>query len=483
MTNRKNGNKKPESPDRKHKDHRAAESGGKDAPGDSARDTPTRKTSLGKYLVLTLIVVVATAAGLYVIDYIRLAPVREARQKLAEKDYGYAVTVLNDYLISHPEDRMAMALKARAHAGLEEFDKCAEIYEEIEGVSDIFDMFAFAKSLTVLEKYAEGYSNWMGVMAKITDGELDDLPAEEKNALIAEALYFMAACQTELGKIDRAWETANDLKHVPGHEVIGHYLMGLVEVKRGNELTAIEEWNHVLELDPEISQLKIPPYLFLYEMGILKVEQGKPEEGIRDLARSLELNGMRDLERYANSMEAIGSAYEELGNNEEAKKSWSRLVELEQRAGGQLKPSLVAREGLANLALIEKQPEKAVGFLVPLRDAGNVKSSTTYLMQRALAMMGKETEARQFQELTRELREKETKINTIREALKERPNSHWSAVLRAYDFAQEGNWGQAEKLLGSVREYLNDDFSKRFLDAVKNRKPLPPLTDIPLDVF
>ncbi|MEE2641530.1 MAG: hypothetical protein VX768_12955 [Planctomycetota bacterium] len=435
----------------------------------------------GASFLLILLILAGVGGGLLLIDYLKRAPVREAREKIEAGDYGFALTVLNEYLISNPNDNSAKSLKGRAHAGLNEFQKCKEIYEQIEGVSDVHDMFAFAKSLTVLEQYAEGYSNWIGVMAKIGEGELDQLKAEKKNLLMAEALYFMAVCQTELGKLERAAQTAEDLKKVEGHAAVGHYLLGLIEIKRGREKVALQEWDQVLVLDPNSEKIRIPPYLFYYEVGILKVEQGESEQGIEMLEKSLTLNTFIDLQRASNAMEAIGSAFEELGNQEKSGFYWSRQIAFEKQY--QLKPSLVAREGLANAALLKKEPVMAINFLVPLRNAGDVKSSTTYLMQRALAMQGKEKEARQFQQLTKELREKERKINTIREALREKPDTHWAVVIKAYDFAKDKNWSQAEQLLMTVKEHLNDDFSQRFLKAVANQGVLPPLTDVPVDIF
>ena len=139
------------------------------------------------------------------------------------------------------------------------------------------------------------------------------------------------------------------------------------------------------------------------------------------------------------------------------------------------------REGLANFSLVNKDPVKAINFLLPLRESR--RSSTTYLMQRALAMQGKEKEAREFQLLTKELREKETRLKTIREALREKPGTYWSVVIRAYDFAEEKNWRQAEQLLMSVKDNLNDDFSKKVWKAVNERGELPPLADVPVNVF
>lgn len=432
-------------------------------------------------MILALTVVAFVAGGLFAYDYIQRAPVREARQKLAEKDYGFALTVLNEYLAQHPSDYIAMSLKGRAHAGLNQFEKCKQVYEQIEGAYEIEDMFAFAKALTVLKSYNEAYNNWIGVMGLVNQGALDHWDPSEKNALHGEALYMMAVCQFQLGQNDRSIQTIDDLLKVDGNELHGRYLKGLVEAKRGNELDAIKQWELVLELDPNITELKIPPYLFFYELGLLKVDQGQSEEGIEMLKQSLTLNTFESIERASECMEAIGTGYEELGNQEQAKFYWEKQIQFQQQY--KLQPSVVAREGLANQALIEKDPARAVGYLVALRDAGLVKSSTSYLMQRAMAMQGKDKEAREFQQLTQELREKEVKLNTIREALREKSGTYWAVVVRAHDFASEGNWQQAEQLLASVEEYTNDDFSKRFIKAVAEKGPLPPLTDIPLDVF
>ena len=75
------------------------------------------------------------------------------------------------------------------------------------------------------------------------------------------------------------------------------------------------------------------------------------------------------------------------------------------------------------------------------------------------------------------------RINTIRSALQSKTGSYRAAVLRAYDFAKDGNWGQASQLLQPVIENMNDDFSRRLLKAVREKSELPPLTDVPVDIF
>ena len=448
---------------------------------DVSKEVFPAKKKVGKFIVLVTIIVCVTAAGLLLIDFMNRAPLREARTKILEKDYTFAMTVLKDYLLDYPNDAQALSLKAQAHAGLSEFEECRQIYEQLEGASTLEDMFAFAKSLTVLEFYAEAFSNWIGVMSKINEGELDGWPPERKNRYLAEALYFMAACQTELGKLDRAFQTSNDLVGVEGQEALGRYIRGLVQIKRGNSTSAIEDWKKVTELDPNLVKITVPPMVFHYEMGVLCVEEGLSREGIQYLDKSLTLNRFQDLEMASNSMEAIGSAYEELGESDQAEFYWKKQIDFQKQFN--LGPSLITREGLANIALVNKKPVVAINFLSPLRESGDLKSSTTYLMQRALTMMGKTKEAKDFQELTRELREKETKINTIREALREKSDTYWAVVIRAYDFAKGKNWRQARQLLNTVKQHLTDDFSVRLLKAVDEQSTLPPLTDIDIDIF
>lgn len=456
--------------------------------GDKSSDSVSTFRSRGRLVLAGLLVVVLVVAGIMLIDYLGRGPIREAQSKLREKDYGYALAVLEDYLVSHPNDIFARSLKAQAHAGLNQFEECRKIYEDLQGPSSIEDMFAFAKSMTVLENYNEAYHNWIGVMAKISDGELDNRSREDKYDYQAEALYFMAACQAELGQLNRAAETAKALKSVPNHEAIGRYLAGLVEIKRGNPEVAIEEWDRVLELDPQAEQINVPRNVFLYEIGIVKVENGKNEEGIKHLQEGLSLirfdelqSRADDLDKASSAMTAIGTAYDSLGDTDNAELYWKKQVEFQLRFS--LPADRKAREGLANLALIEKQPKVAINWLVPLRNQGDLKSSTTYLMQRALSMLDKDKEAREFGELTRELREKETRIQTIRDALRENPDNYMNIVVRAHGFAEKGNWRQAEQLMKTVEKHSNDEFSKKVNKAILDRGKLPKLTEIPLELF
>ena len=440
------------------------------------------KSKLAKYAVALVVIALATAGGLFAIDYFNRAPLREARQKLAEEDYNYALVVLKEYSANHPDDKIAKSLMGRAYAGLKDYEKCISIYEEIEGAFEFEDMFAFGKALTINLDYNEAYNNWIGVMGLINDGALDDFEPKKKNQIHGEALYLMAVCQSQLGQLDRSLDTVNDLLLVEGNELYGKYLKGLILAKRGKELEAIKEWDYVREKDPSISNLKIPPYLFFYELGLLKVEQGFAEEGIEILKQSLTSNKFENLQRAAECMESIGTAYDELGNAEMAEFYWKKLIEFEQQS--QTLPSHVAREGLANLALQNKSPEEAISWMVQLKQTGAAdRSSSTYIMQRAHAMLGNKVAAKQFEELTKSLRESEKKINTIRQALESHPGTYWSNVIRAYDFARDKNWQQAELLLDAVKENLQDKFSKELYQAVKNQTALPSLEDVPLELF
>jgi tetratricopeptide (TPR) repeat protein len=492
MTNKSKKKKKSADLDARGKGTRGLDSGDGSLVDNAvhANDGDREKPAKGqrkRVLFLLLIVVAAVPGGLFFIDYWQRLPVLEAQQKIRDRDFGFAMTVLNEYLQDYPNDLVAMSLKARAHAGLEEFEKCKDIYERVEGVFQFEDQFAFAKSLTMLSFYNEAYSNWIGVMAYISRGELDSFSKTEKNQKLGEALYLMTVCQSQLGEVDRAVQTANDLMGVEGFEMQARYLLGLVQAKRGNGLEAIEQWDYCLEIDPDLTSLKIPPHFFLYELGVLKYEQGDIESSIAMMEKSLTknyfVNGRpMDPKTAGQSIEAIGVAYDDLGDLEKSKLFWTRLLEFESQTG--LRPSLIAREGLANVALLESRPQDAIELLVQLRAAGiEEKSSTTYLMQRALAMQGKEKEALQFGERTKELRNRELRINTIRSALQSKTGSYWAAVLRAYDFAKDGNWGQASQLLQPVIENMNDDFSRRLLKAVREKSELPPLTDVPVDIF
>lgn len=447
----------------------------------SKHDAKASGSRVKKLIGAGILVVVMTAVGIFAVEYMRRGPIREAATKIKEKDFEYAMTVLDEFLIKYPDDVQALSLKAQAHAGKNEFLQCKELFERLHGPSTIDDMVALAKSLTVLEYYTEAYNNWIGVMAKIGEGELDGRSAEEKNTIQAESLYFMSACQTELGQLDRALQTANELMQIPGHQVVGSYLLGLVEIKRGKNNSAIEHWNQVHQQDPNGQLIKVPAAVFQYEIGILKVENGVYEEGIEHLKKSLELNNFSDVPIASNSLVAIGEAYDSLGNDEQARFFWNRQLEFQNQFG--LPPNRPAREGLANLALLKKKPNEAISYLVPLRDQGNLKSSTTYLMQRALSMIGKEKEAGDFEELTKELRATETKVRNIRESLRDRQGTYWAVAVKAWDFAKAGNWRQAEALMATVTEEPADPFSVKLRSAIRQKGNLPKLTDIPLDVF
>jgi hypothetical protein len=70
------------------------------------------------------------------------------------------------------------------------------------------------------------------------------------------------------------------------------------------------------------------------------------------------------------------------------------------------------------------------------------------------------------------------------ELLLRSPRNYWSNVIRAYRFAQAGNWPQAADMLEALTaDGTPDPFIGKLAEAVRVRGPLPSLDEVPASRF
>lgn len=75
-------------------------------------------------------------------------------------------------------------------------------------------------------------------------------------------------------------------------------------------------------------------------------------------------------------------------------------------------------------------------------------------------------------------------LAAIDQILRDAPESRWANIVRAYRFAERGEWGQAELLLSQVASLAQAwPFVRQLVDAVAEQSTLPPLTDFPLTQY
>ena len=125
-------------------------------------------------------------------------------------------------------------------------------------------------------------------------------------------------------------------------------------------------------------------------------------------------------------------------------------------------------------------------WLLPLRDVEDPGTSLAYLFQRAYTLVGNEQQAQRWTEITARLRKRQRVYAAVENVLSEAPRSFWARVVRAHQFANEGNWVQAERMLAPLRASIQrkpTPFVEQLFQAIQRRGPLPSLESLPITLF
>jgi hypothetical protein len=103
------------------------------------------------------------------------------------------------------------------------------------------------------------------------------------------------------------------------------------------------------------------------------------------------------------------------------------------------------------------------------------------LYQRAHTLAGDETEAEAWRERTEKLRTRERFEGILEDVLVNEPQSFWARVVRAYRFAQRGNWSEAEFMISRLQKEAPDEpFVRDLAAALAGHSELPALERLPV---
>lgn len=405
--------------------------------------------------VLWLVIIcVVTGGGIWGYMWWDERDLREANQVLVKGNAEQALKIVQKYLKTHPPHNGALAIKGRALVALGRYSEALELFSTV-GPADLADLKACATACLHLEQWAQA----VGLLESALQLDPHD----------PDLLHEVTAARAFVGRSKEALESATVLSKIPGHEARGYVQIGTIQRDLRNRQKAIEAWTHVLELDPEVKQIQLPGEVFFHDLAVLYLDDGDAETALKYLEKSVQIK--------PTSLGLVhrGQAKSQLGKKAEAVEDWKRTLELDPG-------HREAREDLANAALEARKADEAKEWVQPLLDAGGpLKSSTTYLMQRCAALAGNQAEVERWRKETDKLRNRERLDLAVNQILVETPQSFWAQVLRAYKFAENGNWQQAQIQIQSVAKEANrEPFVRDLLSAIQNQGPLPDLDKLPV---
>ena len=416
----------------------------------------TWRNSMARWGVLLVVAMAVVGGALWYSGRQQERALSAVEQIVKSGDVSVAIREVGAYQQDYPDDSRVFALRARIHLKVGQPREAARLFEQ-HGAASAVDLHAWGQAYLM-------QSQW-SLAAPILGRFLQLEPKD------ASGLYDLMVCNMRLGRLQEALALAKRLVEIPEHEVVGHLYLGTVYSDLTNEEQAITHFEKVLELDPELRKLTIPPEEFLTAYGSTLVSLGKGDEAIKVLKRSLETRATAD------AAVSLGQAYLQIGETEQAVAHWEQALTLNPGAHR-------ACEGLADVALREGNAQKALDWLSPLEDSATLEPATTYLFQQAYSRLGDVKKAAVWQARTAQLRKRKQVASVVDRLIVEAPSSYWAQIVRAYRFAEAGNWSEAEGVLQQVRD--NDTphpFVQQLESAVKARGKLPPLEGIPVQNF
>jgi superkiller protein 3 len=209
----------------------------------------------------------------------------------------------------------------------------------------------------------------------------------------ADALQRLAALYYSKSRLTEALEAAERLAKIPGGAVAGYALIGIVHHDEHRLEQAVAASERVLELDPELSALSLPPSLFYSDLAQDLIDLGRPADARRHLQRAL---SRRDDPVLLN---LLGVTHKREGNGAEATLCWKRASEADPKLAG---PWL----NLGLQALEEDRVADAVSSLEKAHALDRDSLEPTYQLSLAYRRAGRDRDAERFRKRADEIRRK-----------------------------------------------------------------------------
>ena len=419
--------------------------------GESRRSNPWRRWWVRGSLVIGFAVLVTLAMQVW-----QERSLHQARTALSEGDLKYAHFLLTRFLRQHPGHEEASALQARTLVLMGDVDGAMQLFGEV-GAASAEDLHAWAQAFMMRQQWSQALPLLLRVL--------------QLSPRDPHALYEAAACEVRLGRLLDGLQHARELTTVPGQEARAYVFVATILGDLGNHAEAVDAFAQVLKYEPRAENLQVTPAEFYVQQGRTYLRVGQPAQALLPLKKSVAAG------ESAEALVLLGNAALQLGEPDKAIQAWQRAVQLEPL-------QIEAREALANQAFQRSQAAEALQWLQPLADVPDLPASTAFLFQRAYTQLKDTTQAEKWRELTAQKRTAEERNSDLQSLMTDAPESFWARVIRAYRFAESGNWGEAELLMTRLlKEAPGEPFVIELGDAVYRRATLPSLDRLPLDHF
>ncbi len=419
--------------------------------GDSA--AAARRWSLRTWAAVIGLAVIAAVSLTSAATWYRERPLAAADVAIDAGEIETAIPLVSEFLERYPDHSRALALKARLLVHTRQPVEAIRIFDRI-GAASAKDLHALARAYLLQQHWSMA----MPLLEQTT--RLDPQNAD--------ALYELTSCRVRLGFLQEALSSAQEFARLPGHAARGHVFMGSIHGDLKNRDQAAAAYAKVLETDPRAGTLQVTASEFFDEYGRTLLALGQGEQALTMFLRS------RETQASADNWTLTGRAYASLGQTDQAVEAWKNALNINPQHEE-------ARENLAGVELQANRPQQALEWIAELESKPTLASSTAYLFQRAYTLLKDEPQMAAWTQRTEELRKSEQVHHAIESILIEAPQTFWARVIRAYRFAQQGNWTQAQSIMGPLaKEAPNEPFVRDLAQALQQHGNLPSLDRLPI---
>ena len=335
----------------------------------------SRPGRLSRALLVLSILIVLTSATVW--NVTRSEALTEAERAYARVDLAGCLQHALDHLERRPWSRDAALLAARCLSRLD-FAEQAEPYYRRAGALSLQDQQIRAFGLVRgphPERAIPAYREILRIAP-------DNVTAMRRLAAVLLAIKDKPALA----------ELADQLDRVPGGEVIGAMLRGTVYHNEENPQRAVEAFERVLQLDPELKEMPASRPLFWRQLTRDLVQCGRIEDAGRYLGQALQLGPDPEL------LDVLGYTHFLRGDPDEAERCYRQAAEM----GPELySPHL----NLAELALQRRRPDEALRELNEARRLAPRQYRVLYSLALHYRQLGQAEEASRVQAEIDQLRQ------------------------------------------------------------------------------
>lgn len=350
--------------------------------------SPTRRRRL---LVIGLLLAMAAALLTFVGVWRRDRALLALERKLQAEGGDVALKEADAYLAWHPGNQRALVVRAQALVQLQRWDEANAVFSQT-GARSSTELLAWATALVHSRRYDEALP------------PLAQLVQREPNR--AEALQLGSTCKFQLGDTAAALTDAKRLARLPGHEVEGEFLCGVIHRFQGRTDLAVQNWTRIESIRPQADGLPICSDEFYLTFAEDLLSVGMPRSALIRLKRC------SDSDRNPLIHLRSARAWATIGETSQAAAAWKQVLAMEPDH----REALI---GLAELALERLDADAAIKLLEPLTSLGKLEPSIAYVLERAYTLLTDEKQRAHWQREAARLQTEERQRTALKRKLRQ----------------------------------------------------------------